>query len=245
MQLKQYLAPCSLMLGFMLCAPMAKPGEIDINGTCLAGTCPTDTISDPSVDSGPSSSSGTYNFNVTVNGDIYNVAGAYTASYTEADGVYLASTPVITYTGVTPTAQEDDIKFDFIQNIFDDCGGGGCSAWGDGVTYGESFNLVLTAPGTINGQLLFDNQSIGLSPTFTGPGSFTYSATAPQGYLATDFDNNLLGDLNINIAFAAGTQQGQGGSSPTPEPAMAIPAGLGLVLLAIGARRRNRSRIAA
>ena len=115
MSFKNYrFAPCYLILGFMLCAPLAKPGAIEANGVCELGDCVTpDSVSDPSYDPGPGSVGSSFSFDVTVNTDIYSVVGAYSASYSGSAGSSLFITDDITYTGNNGlTAQADTITLD-------------------------------------------------------------------------------------------------------------------------------------
>ncbi len=88
----------SLIFGLTFYAPFtAKPASIAVNGTCEVG-CP----STPPLSNGQSTS-GSFDFDYTfVDGDIYNVAGTYGASYTTVDGSTIYVDPTITYEGHTP-----------------------------------------------------------------------------------------------------------------------------------------------
>jgi len=252
MSFKQLLTPCSLLLGFMLCAPLAKPGTVIVNGVCYVSvlTCPdVDSVSDPSYDPGPGSVGSSFNFDVTVNGDIYNVVGAYSASYSGNTGSSMTVNDVITYTGNNgATAQADTVTFDVYQDFFDDS----CPTCSWAGTYTENIPLILTAPGTIYGQYLYDGLTVGAAGPY-GPGTYNYSNSADLDFggscvsntcTGSDYNATLSADYNQVITFSAGTTAGEGATT-TPEPAMAIPCGLGLLLVMYGVRRRTHSRIAA
>jgi hypothetical protein len=227
----------SAVLGLMLCVPfIAKSGTIYVNGTCDFGSCPTvDSLADGQ------SASAAFSFNVAVNGDTYNVAGAYSASYSSADGSTISVNPVITYTGALPTAQSDIVTFDLLQDYYDPS----CCTWAG--IYSETVPLDLNAPAgsTISGQILYDGVTVGLAGPY-GPGDYVFANSANLDFGALDGSATLAADFNMVAQFAAGTETGAGAESPTPEPATAIPCALGLILYACyDLRRRNRSQNAA
>jgi hypothetical protein len=236
-------APWCLILGITLCVPFAaKPDAIVVNGTCEQN------CGFPTILSNGTSTSGDFNFDYTFgDGDVYDVSGNYSASYSTVDGSTIAVNPTFTYEGASPSVGSDTLTFDMYQLYFDTTPG----TWAG--TYTESIPLSLGAtagPGsTIEGQLLYDGQSVGLVGPF-GPG--TYSVTNSKSLDFGPFLNNapfLLADFQFTADFGAGTLPGTSasGASPaaTPEPATDLACGLGLILFVYVGRRRSRSRNAA
>jgi hypothetical protein len=184
----------------------------------------------------------TYSF---VNGDTYAVTGTYAASYSTAGGSTIAFDPVVTYTGAGPSAGTDTLTLNLLQDYFDTT----CCTWAG--NYTETIPLTLSnsaaAGSTISGELLYDNQSVGLIGPF-GPGSNTGTKTTALDFGALNTADTLHASYNIYITFAKGTASGASASSPAapavPEPAMFVPGGLCLLALVFAARRRNRSRVA-
>jgi hypothetical protein len=235
-----------LVAAFAICAPLAKPGVLEVNGTCYVanapvGSCPAvDSVSDPSYDPGPGSVAGSFNFNVAVNTDVYNVGGYYTASYTGAAGGLVNIVDTITYSGNNgATSQPDTLTLDLFQNLFDDTPG----SWAG--TFSEVIPIILTAPAgsTAQGQLLWDGTGVGLAGPY-GPGTWNYTNTTHLDFGASDPLSILAGDYNQVVTFATGTTAGIVFTN-TPEPMTAIPCGLGVLLVWYVARRRDSSRIAA
>lgn len=232
---KARFTPCRLQLAFALCVPFAaQPASIVINGTCEAGTCPlpTDSLSDGQ------SISNAFDFDyMFLNGDTYNIAGTYSASYSHTTGSTISVDPVVTYEGPSPSVAADVITFDLLQNYEDTIIG----SWAG--LYTESIPLIVDAAGgTAEGQLLYDNVGVGLVGP-DGPGSYFVTQSANLDFGDLDTSDTLMADYNFVFNFAAGTTAGESVSSVTPEPVMFIPCGLGLILLTYGVRRRNRSRV--
>jgi hypothetical protein len=230
--------PCCLILGFTLCVPFAaKPAAILVNNTC-EGTC------SPGALSNGNSTSGGFNFDYTFSdGDVYDVSGSYSASYSNVTGSTIVVDPTFTYVGAAPSVGNDTLEFDLYQFYSD----ANCCTWAG--TYSETVPLALssaTGPGsTISGQLLFDGQSVGLAGPF-GPGNYLVSESADLDFGPKDSSPFLLADFAFTAQFDTGTTPGAGASgAPTPEPAMDLTCGLGLILFVCIARRRNRPRIAA
>jgi len=229
--------PYSLILGLTLYAPsIAKSASADVNGTCELGC-----VFSPPISNGQSIS-GDFDFDYTfLDGDIYNFAGNYSATYSTLNGSTISVDPTITYEGVNPSAGTDTIDFNFTQDYFDSS----CCTWAG--TYYETVPLFLAStsgPGsTIAGQLLYDGESVGLVGPF-GPGTYSVSESANLDFGGLDTDPPLLADFEFEGTFGAGTLPGTTASSasPTPEPAMFLPCGLGLILIFYGFGRRNRSR---
>jgi hypothetical protein len=227
----------SLIFGLTFCAPFtAKSASIAVNGTCEVG-CP----STPALHNGQSTS-GTFDFDYTfLDGDIYNVAGSYGASYSTVDGSTIFVDPTITYEGLSPSAAADVLDFNMKQDYYDTS----CCTWAG--TYYETVPLFLAStagPGSkIEGQLLYDDKSVGLVGPF-GPGSYSIAESKNLDFGALDTNPTLSADFELKVGFRPGTLPGTEASSTSaaPEPAMAIPCGLGLILIYCGLLRRNHSR---
>src|SRR5580658_5215675 len=113
--------PYSLILGLTLCAPFtAKSASIDVNGTCELGC----SFSAPLTNG--QSTSGNFDFDYTfLDGDIYNFAGNYSATYSTLDGSTISVDPTITYEGAGPSVGTDMIDFNLTQDYFDSS----CCTW--------------------------------------------------------------------------------------------------------------------
>jgi hypothetical protein len=227
----------SLILGLTFCAPFtAKSASIDVNGTCEVG-CP----STPPLSNGESTS-GTFDFDYSfLDGDVYNFAGNFSATYSTVDGSTISVDPTITYEGLGSSAGADVLDFNLKQDYFDTS----CCTWAG--TYYETVPLFLSStagPGSkIEGQLLYDDKSVGLVGPF-GPGSYSESKSADLDFGALDTSPTLSADFEFKVGFRLGTLPGTDASSTSaaPEPAMAIPCGLGLILIYCGLLRRKHSR---
>lgn len=225
--------PCFLLLGFTLCVPFAaKSGSIVVNGTCETG-CSANSLADGM------SIAEAFNFNYTfTDGDIYNVLGTYSASYSTAGGSTIAVNPLISYAGTAPSVGNDTVDFSLYQDYFDTS----CCTWAG--TYYETIPLSLgsaAGPGsTIEGQLSYDGQSVGLAGPF-GPGNYLVSQSANLDFGPLDNSPTLSADFEVTAQFNAGTLPGATAQSASaPEPPTFIPCVLGFVLIACGARARKR-----
>ena len=209
---------------FLLSAAVAKPAAITLNGTCELGNC----SSVDSVSNGQSVGPANFNFNYSfADGDIYNLSGTYSASYSTINGSSIGLGLSATYTGSSPSVGNDVLTFDLLQNYFDNSAGSF-----DG-TYHETAPVTLSgnvgAGSTVTAQLSYDGQGIGLLGPY-GPGT----NLGQQSAYLTGLDGNYLdADFNFTFHFLAGTQPGAGGTSPapTPEPALLLPLGAGFLAL--------------
>ena len=220
----------------LLLPSAAFAGAIEINGTCVLGTCP--------PVSGPS---GAVQFNQSVGGmgsysllfpdtDTYSITWSFLASY--MGSTVLTVNPVVTYTGVNPSVGNDVINFDFFQNYYDNSPG----SW-DGA-YTENVPLALLGPvgagSTASAELFYDGQGLGLIGPF-GPGSnFGQNTVGLSGLTAS----TLAAEYEFNFDFTAGTLNGATGnaSATVPEPYEAFP--LGMVLIGVvWSRARRRSAL--
>jgi hypothetical protein len=229
--------PCCLILGLTLCVPFtAKSGSIDVNGTCELNCSFTTPLTNGE------STSGAFDFDYTfLDGDVYNVAGNFSATYSTLDGSTLSVDPTITYEGATPSAAKDTLDFDFSQAYFDTS----CCTWAG--TYFETVPLFLASTAghgsKISGQVLYDGKSVGLVGPF-GPGAYSISESANLDFGMLDTNPTLLGDFELEAVLGKGTLPGTiaSSTSPVPEPATFLPCVLGLILIYYGLRGRNASR---
>lgn len=237
MKLTRRATLSSLILGLTFCAPFtAKSASIDVNGTCELGC-----LVSPPLSNGQSTS-GTFDFDYTfVDGDIYNIAGSYSATYSTINGSTISVDPTVTYEGPGKSAAADALDFNLSQDYFDTS----CCTWAG--TYYETVPLFLASsagPGSkISGQVLYDDKSVGLVGPFN-PGSYLESKSADLDFGSLDTNPTLIADFDLTLKFGKNTLPGTdaGSTSAAPEPAMAIPCGLGLILIYCGFLRRKHSR---
>jgi hypothetical protein len=221
------------ILLFLLAAPFAaKSEQITVNSNCELGCS-----SNPALTDGQSIS-GNFDFNVTVNGDVYNISGGYGASYSIVNGSEIIVTPTVTYTGSTPITTTDTISFAMDQSYFDTTPGSWAGA------YTETVPLELSssagAGSTIAAELFYDGEGLGLVGPY-GPGSYFVQNTENLDFGAEDTSDTLSAEYDFSFVFAPGAQPGATAASvATPEPATIIPGGFCLVLLFFNVRRRNR-----
>jgi hypothetical protein len=227
--------------GLILFAPLiAQAGAISVNSTCEVGDCtPAGLAADAIGDE--ESTSGTFNFNFSFgDGDQYNVAGTYGASYSTSAGTAIGVDPVITYIGGAPSVGTDTLNFSLLQDYFDPS----CCTWAG--TYFETVPLISVGsfgPGSeMSGELLVDAESVGLVGPYSSPGSYLVTTSTFLDFGAADTNAILSDQFNIYDTFGAGTLPGASQSaSPTPEGRTAILCGLGLLVWGYRMRRRNRS----
>ncbi len=228
---KLYLLPAALLL-----SSAAFATDIQIDGSCVQGTCPpsggpTDALSFGQTSSGPSRQA------LTIGSDTYLVSWTYNDTYT-GSGTTISVTPTVTYTGALPTASADTITF----NLFEDYYNTSPGTWNG--TYGETIAFNLSAGVTASGQLLYDGQGLGVVSQ-VGPGSTSNSNAASLTGLT---GNDLVAKYAFTFNFAQGDPNGAFANSPNasgvPEPAQFLPVGLALLGLAcyqVVVRRRSIS----
>ena len=234
------LTPVLLLLpGF------AFASSIEINSTCVLGTCPPASGPTDAVQLGQSvgPTTGTYSL-AFGNGDQYLISWTFSASY-DANRTRLSVDPMATYVGVDPSIGNDLITFQFFQNFY----GPGPGTWDGSYTETVPLSLSLTAGAgsTVSGQLSYDGQPMGLIGPH-GPGDFLEQNTMTLSGLT---DNTLASIFVFNFDFHQGTTANTTASAASvtvadvPEPAQALPLGiafLGAAYRLATRRRRNRAR---
>lgn len=227
-----YSAPQRYLMlsALLLVAPvLALASSITVNGTCEAGTCPpTDTLAP-----GGSVPFTLFGFDVVVNGDTYLVSGNYKAANTTDSGgtTSFGGDVSAEYIGGSPTAQQDILTIDDLQNYTVP------GTYNLAGTYDEGAYLGLigdAAGSSASFQILYNGDSVGLLGPYTTSGDHT----------ASQFLNlsgtSLSADSQFTFSFAAGTTKGAL-ITTTPEPGGLVPLAAVLVLgLGLPAFRRSR-----
>ena len=199
---------------------------IQANGTCEVGNC----ASPDSVGIGQVSA-GSFNFNITVGTDLYNVKGVYANAYPPQ---ILGFFPTVTYIGATPSTAADSISLIMFQNFYDV----ETSPW-DG-KYCESFPAVVAAGGSATDTTSFDGNSV--ATLTAGPGTSTQSACKNIAFTtAQNASDYMDAQIALTFNFAKGTSPNALIASPSPEPAQTIPAVIGLASLLFLKLRKSRS----
>ena len=186
---------------------------VEINGTCVSGSCTT-----PDAISYPGSSSGSNSTNITVNGDTFNVLTSFSATF-NGSGTSMTADPTVTYTGSSPLTNTDAITINFFQRFYYP----GTSVTWNG-TYNENFPFTVATDTTAAAELFIDGQGIGAVGPY-GPGSYNVSKSANLSGLN---GNYLTYDFQYTFDFNPGAAPGTTVSS-TPEPAQTIPVASAIV----------------
>jgi hypothetical protein len=233
--------PLIALAVFLIAPALALPSSIEVNSVCEVGTCPlpTDTLAP-----GSSIPETDFNFTVDVNGDPFDIFGdysAYNTSNSPSGSVGIALDVTAVYEGSSPTAQDDEI---FVEDLQNNTVPGSFSLAG---TYGESLTASFDGPvannTSVRGQMFFNGDGLGTVGPFSGPAS--QSMSAPLGLTGTILDE----DFQVVLDFGKGTQSGSSSTgvvtgstiAPTPEPTGIIPVAVVLALcLGIPAIRRAR-----
>ncbi|HEX3747302.1 MAG TPA: hypothetical protein VHW09_25375 [Bryobacteraceae bacterium] len=214
-----------LITALLLLPGPAAASSIEINSTCVVGTCPP--VSGPSDavsfggSVGPTAGNYLYTFG---NGDPFNVSWTYSAEY-DSGGTRLAVDFSVDYVGIGPSTGNDSLNLQYLQNFYD------TGPW-DG-NYTEYIPLFLSADAgagsTVSGELFYDGQSVGLVGP-DGPGTYSgMNSTTLTGLT----DPTLSADFQFIFNFNQGTVTNASAStisSDVPEPAQTLPIGIFLVL---------------
>jgi len=215
-----------LVAGAVLLSPiLAHSAVIDVNGVCQFNC-----LAGPGTLLPGQAITQTYNFDVAVNGDLFNISGSIVNKFPSS--TFLGFYPTITYVGPTLSTSTDTITLDMLQNFADPLLSN--PSW-DG-SYNEVIPFDLPVAGeSASGQVLYNGQTVGvLGPVF---GSGNYYLT--QVSTLSNLDGNPLdSDYKLSFTFPAGVGPGTIASSPSPEPAEALLLGLGsLGLLLVKGRK--------
>jgi hypothetical protein len=226
---------CFAAFLLLLLPSAAFAGAVQINGTCVVGTCPPPSGPGDALQFGQSigPTNGSYSLTF-ANTDAYLITWSFAAWYT-ASGTEIIADPIATYTRANPSIGNDVISINFFQNYYDNSPG----SW-DGA-YTETVPLALLgsvgAGSTVSAELFYDGQGLGLVGPF-GPGyHFGQNTVNLTGLTAS----TLAAEYEFTFNFAAGTLTG-GTAESVPEPYEALPLGLalaGLVCSRLVVRRRS------
>ena len=217
-------------------------GVISVNTTCVSATCTPGTLAAGQSDSG------SFNTDIIVNGDTFNILGNWLDTLS-ADGTIpqenLNVRATLLSTAGSGGSSKDDLTIIDLLDKF---------AWPFSSSgFFENGTFSFGSPGTLSSlsfaesRLTVDNTQMPLlgafSPFLTQTGSASATISTP--------DDPLPMQLEDLFSFGAGSQPGafiQEGFTPVPEPGYAIPivaALLGLVMLRrhrIGSRN-DRSQV--
>lgn len=230
----------SVLLGILCFAPsMMLASALSVNGTCEVGNCTSVDVLQPGT-----STSGFFDFTYTFgNTDAYHVFGDFSASDpstgTGSTTIKIDLTAVYLGNSTHTVSSADVLTTDMFQKY-------NYPGSLDG-TYSEHTNAFfggkIASSSTLDAQLFYDGQSLGLLGPFSppGPGSQTKSANL------TGLTNPLSADYRFDFDFGAGSQVGSNMSTlkalNVPEPGEALLMGVGLFGFALSAaiRRRRKS----
>jgi hypothetical protein len=207
---------------------------IEANGACEAGTCTASGLASGALTPG-GSTSGNYNFDVSfLDGDVYDVSGAFNNSF--PSGTLYGFFPTVTLTSGA-AAGTDTITLDMLQDFF----ASGALNWDS--TYRETIPFDLSADMSASGQLQISTQddstlqSVGLLSA-TGPGD---TVQKDSKFLTGLNGDTLVTDYRLRFTFDKGAPNGSSGGSPIPEPSQMTSLGLVLAGLIVFRVRKLRS----
>lgn len=222
-----FLLRSALVVSASLLLPvMAQSADITVNGVCLFNC-----LVGPGTLLPGQSISQSYNFDVALNGDLYNISGTISNHFPSS--TFLGFFPTVTYVGGVLSTSTDTITLDMLQNFSDPLLVN--PSW-DG-SYNEVIPFDLpTAGESASGQVLYNGQTVGaLGPVF-GSGFYTLTNTA---VLASLNGNPLTTDYKLSFTFPAGVAPGTFASSPAPEPSEAVLFGIGSLGLLLWKARKS------
>jgi hypothetical protein len=204
---------------FLLAPVVGYPSSISVNGACDVGVCsPVDTLGIGD------SSSGTFDFNASVNGDPYNIFGSYSAANPPSGDTALALNLTAVYTGSSPTTQTDVLTINQFQDY---------TVTSPSGTYFEDITAGLGGPlgtgSSLTAQLFYNGQGLGQLGPFSSSGSGSASKSLT-------LSSPLDADAEFVLDFGPGSENGSY-MTTTPEPAglgpLAVVLALGLGLPAV------------
>jgi hypothetical protein len=222
--------PRLVLLAVLLVAPsLCLASSITLNGACEAGTCP------PvgSLAPGGSIPATLFNFIASVNGDMYDIFGEYSASNTTSSPSGFTATQfnvTADYMGPAPTTGADALTIDDLQDFTVP---GTFSLTG---TYNEStFATFGGSGGSLTYQAFYNGDGLGLLGPVTSPQSLSSSKDLMLTGTSLDVE------AQYTLVFDAGTTRGSEITS-TPEPTGLVPA-TAILALCLGVSAIRRSRI--
>jgi hypothetical protein len=229
---------CRFLAISLLLLPLAAlADDIQINGTCVVGTCPPPSGTSDALQYGQSTGPTSGSYLLTFgDGDKYSISWTFEAYYDDS-GTEIIVDPVATYAGSSPSVGNDLINFDAFQNFY----AGGPGNW-DG-DYTETIPLALTgsvgAGSTVAAQLFWSGQGLGEVGPY-GPGYYNAQNTVDLTGLDA---NTLTAEYEFAFDFTAGTLNGASAFSGVPEPSsvqllILMLAGTAVVC-GLAARRRS------
>jgi hypothetical protein len=228
----------------------AVAGDIQINGSCVLGTCPPPSGMTGALQLGQSlgPTMGSYDL-MFADGDTYTISWIFTGSWAAGGGTGLGVPalyidPTATYTRATPSVGNDVINFDFFQNFYNNSSGN----WDGDYTENVPFSLLgnVAAGSTVSGQAFWDGQGLG----FVGPnGPGDSLGTSSADLIGLDAPT-LSAEFDFTYDFQAGTEMGASASAsastgvpePAPEPGEAAPCGALLLAGLVWRRWAARTR---
>lgn len=220
-----------LLACLLFASGLGLASSITVNGTCDFGTCPaTDTLAP-----GSSIPLTTFNFDVTINGDEYDIFGSYSDSNTTnspSGTTDFGGEVTAEYIGGSPTGQADDITIDILQDFTVPGTYSLAGTYDEGAFVGISSGA---GPGSsYSFQILYNGDSVGLLGPYTTSG--THDSSKDLSLSGTSLD----ADAQFTFDFAKGTTTGSY-MTTTPEPGGIIPIAVILALgLGVPAFRRVR-----
>jgi len=222
----------------LLLSPFAAfAADIQINGSCIQGTCTSsgDALTVGQSNASPGTTPSPYS--LVVNGDTYSVSWVYADSFPSGTKIFID--PTVTFVS-GPSTTADTVNFDFFQNYSTDI---------PSPTFDGPFTE--TVPLTIAG-------NVGASSSASGE-LFYYTTGAPQGLGlvtqtgvgSTDVTNSATlsgldgstetAEYEFTYVFAAGTTSGTISSPGVPEPGETLPLALAVLgACAFTLRRRAK-----
>ncbi|MBV8552374.1 MAG: hypothetical protein JOY54_13810 [Acidobacteriaceae bacterium] len=224
----------------MIAPAIGLSSTVSVNGVCETASCTVDTLN-PNQ-----GNSGTFSYNVNVNGDPYQVYGNYSVSNPAGAPSFIFNASA-KYLGTATLAQNDVLNIAFEQKYL--VNPANLTGWyyttasgtlSGNVGAGSNWQVTPTVNGTSLGTVgpYGPGTNSGGVELYFGPGSPT-STPALTG-------NPVDVALDYTYDFTAGTAPGAGGVgfSPTPEPAETLPAGLafaGIVFVLLRKRLSART----
>ncbi len=190
-QLRFYLP----LVALSFAAPsLCRAGVVTVNGKCEIGDC-----SSPQGLPYGSNTGQSFNFNYSLpNSDTFKIIGLYSAS-SSSNGTAIQFNVRALYLGnSTHTASGNDtLTIDFVQSYAYPYNLDGTYSYSSGFHIGK----FVAPSSTVQTDLYYDGQDVGVIGPFTGPGNFSGSASADL----TGLTHPLSADYRYTFFIAAGS----------------------------------------